>query len=223
MQKVRIIRSKRKTLSIEVHPDGEVLIRAPLRLPKKMIDRVLEEKHDWVRRKLADFENQRAGQPLRNFNPGETFPFLGQRYPLHLRDRARPALALENGCFLLARGALEQAEEVFERWYRAEAQRVFAERLAYYSALTGLQPERLRLSSARTRWGSCSTSGTLSLNWRLILAPPTILDYVILHELAHMKIKNHQRAFWELVEKMLPDYAARRKWLKDYGHQLVIR
>ncbi len=220
---MRIIRTKRKTLSIEVHPDGEVLVRAPLRLAKKLIDQVVEEKQDWIQRKLAGFEKQRAAQPLRSFIPGESYLYLGQKYPLNLCDRVRPALALEQERFLLARGALERAEEVFAGWYRAEAQRVFTERLAYYAAVTALHPKRLRLSSACTRWGSYSTSGTLSLNWRLIMAPPAILDYVILHELAHMKIKNHQRAFWELVEKMLPDYAARRQWLKEHGHHLGIR
>ncbi len=220
---MHIIRSKRKTLGIEVHPGGEVLVRAPLRLSKKVIDSVLEEKQNWIQRKLAEFEKLREAHPQKNFIPGENFPYLGERYPLILSDRARPSLALEQDRFILARTALDRAEAVFEAWYLAEAQRVFTLQLTYYAEITNLQPQRLRLSSARTRWGSCSTSGTISLNWRLILAPPAILDYVILHELAHMKIKNHQRAFWELVEKMLPDYIVRRKWLKENGNHLVIR
>jgi predicted metal-dependent hydrolase len=223
MQNVRIIRSRRKTLSIEIHPDGEIWVRSPQLLPKHEIDRVLVEKQDWIQRKSAEMEKLKADPQTRNFTAGEQFPYLGKGYPLTLGDRARPPLVLKQGRFLLYRGAHERAEAVFEAWYRKEALRIFAERVSFYVTLTGLQPKRLRLSSARTRWGSCSTSGTISLNWRLILAPQEALDYVILHELAHLKIKNHQRDFWDLVKKMQPDYTVRRKWLKDHGHQLSIR
>lgn len=83
-----------------------------------------------------------------------------------------------------------------------------------------VRPEKLRISSARTRWGSCSAKGTISLTWRLVMAPPEILDYVIVHELAHLKVKNHSSAFWKVVETYLPGYQNQRKWLKQNGHTL---
>jgi predicted metal-dependent hydrolase len=222
MQNVRIIRSQRKTLSIEVHPDGEVWVRSPQRVPKHEIERILAEKQDWIQRKTNELATKEELLPKKNFYAGERFLYQGYEYPLVLSDRARPPLTLEHGHFLLFHGANERAEAVFANWYRVEARRVFGERLAYHAALTGLKPGRLRISSAKTRWGSCSLK-TLALNWRLILAPPEVLDYVILHELAHLKIKNHQRDFWILVGNLLPDYAVRRKWLKDHGHQLRFR
>ena len=222
MQKVSIIRSARKTVSIEIHPNGEVVVRAPRRLPRAAIDALLGEKQDWIQRKLAEAAAARPPAP-KTFAPGETFLYGGEACPLQISERKRPPLALEEGRFLLSRAALERAEAVFTTWYQAEARRLISRRLEELAALTGLRPARLRLSSARTRWGSCTSAGVVALSWRLVMAPPAVLDYVILHELAHLKIKNHQPAFWSLVEALMPDYARHRKWLKDNGSQLVIR
>jgi predicted metal-dependent hydrolase len=221
MQKVSIVRSARKTVSIEIHPNGEVVVRAPRRLPRAAIDALLGEKQDWIQRKLAQLEAARPPAP-KTFASGETFLYRGEDCPLQISERKRPPLALEQGRFLLSRAALGRAEAVFTAWYQAEARCLFSPRLEELAAQTGLRPARLRLSSARTRWGSCTSAGVVALSWRLVMAPPAVLDYVILHELAHLKIKNHQPAFWSLVESLMPDYAKHRKWLKDNGGRLVI-
>ena len=221
----QLIRSRRKTVAIEVHPDGRVIVRAPLRASRLQIEQFVAQKQDWIRRKQAEAQDIRLRQAeLRpaqpQFKPGETFLFLGEAYPLAIVDQ-QPGPLLLDGRFYLRRDDLPRAAQVFEAWYKAQARLIFETRLAELSRLNGFQAGKLRLSSARTRWGSCSSQGTISLTWRLVMAPPTIIDYVIVHELVHLVENNHSSRFWVKVEAILPDYRARRKWLKVNGHRLV--
>ena len=111
-------------------------------------------------------------------------------------------------------------KQAFEKRYRQAAASYFPMRAAYYQQFTGGTYKRITIRGQRTRWGSCSGRGTLSFNWRLMMAPPKVLDYVVVHELAHRKEMNHSARFWAEVERILPDYKRRRKWLKDYGTQV---
>lgn len=214
-----LIRSSRKTLALTVHPDGRVEVRAPLRLHEQFIRAFVESKHDWIAKKQAQLARQAT--PARQFAPGERFLFLGQDYPLEMTDVQRPALRL-GSTFLLAQAALPQARQVFTRWYRARAANVLAQRVKACAAQFGLHYHAIRISSARTRWGSCSSAGTLSFTWRLVMAPLDVIDYVVIHELAHLRVRNHSSAFWDQVASMLPDYPARRDWLKKNGHLLTL-
>jgi predicted metal-dependent hydrolase len=110
------------------------------------------------------------------------------------------------------------AKKRFENWYREQARLFLTERLQYFSHLYNFHYSQIRITSARTRWGSCSGRGTISFTWRLVMAPPEIIDYVVLHELAHTVHHNHSPQFWNLVQSMQPDYAAKRKWLKQNSH-----
>jgi hypothetical protein len=215
---IQLIRSARRSISIQVLADGSLVVRAPLRLPAGYLERLLSEKTAWIHQKQAEAGQRRLpglGEPggKRRFEAGQTFPFLGQDYPLEIVERQAVPLRLEGG-FRLQRAALDQATETFEAWYRAQARAWFTRRLGELAARHGFQYSRMRLSSARTRWGSCSSRGTISLNWRLVLAPPEIVDYVILHELAHLRTPNHSKDFWRLVESLCPEYQQHRKWLK---------
>ena len=109
-----------------------------------------------------------------------------------------------------------------EKRYIAAAKEYFPKRVAYFNELTGGSYNRITVRDQKTRWGSCSARGTLSFNWRLMLAPPTIADYVIVHELCHLTYMNHSTAFWKKVESVYPDYRTARKWLKEHGHELII-
>ncbi len=220
MQNVRILRSRRKTLSIEVHPDGSVVVRAPLRASQARIDAVLKERQAWIESKQTLVTQRAAETPNHHFTPAETFPYMGIWYPLEYVVQARPALKLQQQTFRLAQSALPKAREVFTHWYMQEARRVFGERMAFWQAKTGLHPLSLSLSSARTRWGSCSSIGRINLTWRLIMAPLEVIDYVIVHELAHLKVKNHSAIFWMEVEKHFPNFKTQRDWLKTNGIRL---
>lgn len=112
--------------------------------------------------------------------------------------------------------------EALEKRYIAAAREYFPKRAAYFLPLTGGTYQRITIRDQKTRWGSCSAGGTLSFNWRLMLAPPAVLDYVVIHELCHLTHMNHSKAFWALVESVCPDYRTHRKWLKDHGQSLIL-
>ena len=178
---VTVIRSDRKTLSLQVKPDGTLLVRAPRRLPEREIDRFLQEKSAWIERTLAKVrEANRAGEDA----------------PLSMED-----------IHALAERALQ----------------VIPPRVGEFAARMGVTYGRITIRNQRRRWGSCSSQGNLNFNCLLMLSPAEVLDYVIVHELAHRKEMNHSRAFWAQVEAVLPDYREREKWLKEQGKILLAR
>jgi len=218
----RIIRSRRKTVGLEISPQGELVVRAPLYLPESEIQEVIRRHQKWVEKKLAEMEQRRQKIKPKSFVAGENFLYLGQEFPLILRPQPKPSLAFNGGAFILSAGYQSRGKELFEKLYRKMARAYLSRRLEQLARLNGFKFKKFRLSSARTRWGSCSARGTISLSWRLIMAPPEIIDYVILHELVHLKEKNHSRAFWNLLSRYVPDYRIKRRWLKDNGFRLGV-
>ena len=162
-----LIRSDRRTLALELRPDGELVVRAPRFLPRSLIGRAVEERRGWIEQKRAA---------------------LADRPP-------------------------EPDREQIEAW-RAQAKRLLPDRVAYWSRVTGLTPAAVKITSARTRWGSCTSAGTVNLSCRLMGKPAAAVDGVIVHELAHLKYMNHSAAFYRLVEQYLPDYRERIRLLK---------
>jgi len=216
----QLIRTRRRTIALIVQPDGRLVVRAPLRMPEGQILEFVESHTEWVRRRQAE-ARLTAPPPPKEYVTGEIFPYLGRTYPLTIVERQRPGLRFTDG-FYLARAARNRAEQAFVRWYKARALEVISERVALYAGRFGLVPQGIRITSARTRWGSCSPEGRLNFTWRLILAPLPVVDYVVIHELAHLKIKSHSRRFWKKVESMLPGYRSHVVWLSKYGHQLSL-
>jgi predicted metal-dependent hydrolase len=236
-----LVRSKRKTLALIVQGDGSLLVRAPLRLGRARIDQFVAGKADWISKHRQAAVARPAAPAAHHYSAGEQFWFLGQRYPLEIVPEAhaearstaraeRPLLELKGGKFRLAQRAVPQAAEVFTAWYKQQARLVLAERVQQVAACPaspggarhGLSFQGMHISSARTRWGSCSSRGSLSFTWRLVLAPLEVVDYVVAHELAHLRVRNHSPAFWQEVSALLPDYAPRKQWLKANGHLLNI-
>jgi len=217
----KLVRSKRKTLALIVETDGTLTVRAPLRMKETDIRNFIEEKKDWIKRKQANALKD-AVTP-RRYVDGERFLYLGKEVTLRIvpaegprRGDGKPALAMGR-VFKLTRPAQPRAESVFEAWYKKQARKVLTERVEFFAQKHGFKVEKIRISSARTRWGSYSSRGTLSFTWRLVMAPLEIIDYVVVHELCHSKELNHSKAFWAQVESILPDYKRRRKWLKENG------
>jgi predicted metal-dependent hydrolase len=216
----QIIRSKRKTIAIIVQRDGTVVVRAPLKAPEALIRQFVESKSGWINAKKAQAMKH---PPLaaRQFKAGEKFPFLGQAYPLSVVKGQKAALKFENGFFLNER-FLPNAQPVFEKWYKSAALRVLTARVNALATQHGFRYGKIRITSARTRWGSCSAKGTLSFTWRLVLAPMEVVDYVVVHELAHLQVKNHSKTFWAAVAALMPDYKRRMAWLKANGKFLTL-
>lgn len=178
MENVRIVRSGRKTLSIEVCRDASVLVRAPRRMPVRDIERVLAQKSDWIAASRERILSRPAEKVL---SAGEIS---------ELRQRAREYLAA---------------------------------RAAHYAPIVGVSYGRIGVRSQRTRWGSCSSRGDLSFNCLLMLVPEYVADYVVVHELCHRLEMNHSPRFWSEVGRVLPDYQAARRWLRENGAALIAR
>ena len=201
-----------------------MLIQVPFYTPQADIDRFLKEKNQWLQQKILQQQVRKDDQRARAFIPGERFPYLGETYMLKIDDRADAgdALTFTGREFLLQHHALSGIRILFHLWYQKQARLHLAERVRHFSVLMGLSPRRVIVNNARSRWGSCSPDDRLTFAWRLIMAPPSVIDYVVIHEMSHMKIRNHSRDYWHLVEQILPDYKKQRGWLKDHGHRLAI-
>ncbi len=218
----KLIRSHRTTIALIVRRDGKLIVRAPYRTPDAQILRFIEEKASWIREKQAEAQERLAQAVSKEFVSGTSFLYLGVSYPLAIISRERPYLALENGRFLLSQETLPRAKDVFTAWYKQQARQVCEERAQVYAARYHLTYVRVKITSARTRWGSCSSRGTLSFTWRLVMAPLQVIDYVVIHELAHLVEKNHSNRFWEKVRSMMGDYKQYIDWLKTNGQQLSL-
>jgi len=216
----KLTRSKRKTIALIIERDGTLTVRAPMRAPNDLIQKFIQEKADWITRTREKFRGVAPQEP-RKFIDGETFLFLGSSFDLKLVKPQRPSLQFKHG-FTLSQTMQANAERLFIRWYKEQAQAVMTERVRHYSALHGFSPGQVKITSARTRWGSCSSNGTLNFTWRLVMAPLEVIDYVVLHELAHLRVKNHSKKFWSVVASICPQYTSHRKWLRENGESLTL-
>ena len=217
----RLVRSRRKTVAILIDRDGRLTVRAPLRLSMPRIQEFVESHAGWIAKTLARLQAV-SPPPAQRYADGETLLFLGQAYPLSIVPARRPALTFDGAAFQLAKSSLPGAVGIFEAWYRQQARLFLAERVPVLAKKHGFKYQKIRISSARTRWGSCSSRGTLSFTYRLIMAPAEVVDYVILHELVHTQIRNHSKTFWNKVAELMPDYKPRLAWLKKNGKFLML-
>jgi predicted metal-dependent hydrolase len=216
----QIIRSKRKTLALIVRTDGSVLVRAPLRTPKSVIQAFVAKNKGWIEIKQAQVLAT-LPLPTREYVSGQTFPYLGASYPLDIVEGQRDALLLDTGKFKLAALQPNDAAAAFERWYREQARQVLSARVEFFTRAYNFHYKSIRITSARTRWGSCSATGSLSFSWRLIQAPLVVVDYVVVHELVHTVVHNHSKKFWQRVGMIMPDFQDHRKWLREHGRELL--
>ncbi|MFU8826367.1 MAG: M48 family metallopeptidase [Brevefilum sp.] len=217
----QIIRSKRKSFGLELKTDGRLIVRAPRAATRAQIEAVVAQKAGWIEKTRARLASQSAQHPPKTFSPGEKFWYLGQQYPLRLTDRQRPLLDL-NGAFCLSRQAHSQAKAVFIAWYREETRQITRSLIQTYTQQYGFKVNQVRVTSARTRWGSCSGKGNLNFTYRLCMAPLNVVEYVVVHELVHLKVPNHSRVFWAEVARVNPTYQTSRAWLKQHGRFLTL-
>lgn len=217
----RLIRSRRKSLCLQVAHDASLIIRAPQNMPIATIEEFIRKKHRWIIKKQATARKKISKATPKRFTNGENFTYLGGNYPLTIVDKNYIPLSFERG-FRLSKIFLSSAREVFIRWYKNEARKKIEERLKHYSALTGLKYRAFRISNAKTRWGTCTPEDNLTFSWRLIMAPQDVIDYVVVHEITHTIEKNHSKRFWKKLAEFFPRFKECRTWLKDNEHVLYI-
>lgn len=216
----KIIKSNRKTVSIEVTDNATLIIKTPTYVRIADIEKIIQKNYQWLKNRLEIAQKSRQFKTKRFVN-GEKFLYLGQLYPLEIKQNLSKPLIF-NDKFYLRFDARPYAREIFTNWYKQQAAKNFYRRALIFAPLMGVEFNQIKISSARKRWGSCSNKKNINIVWRLIMAPQAIIDYVIVHELAHLKHMDHSKNFWKLVESVYPNYKKAVNWLKEYGPYLDI-
>lgn len=215
----KIIRTRRKTIALQVTSEGELIVRAPLKISNETIMSVVLKHRKWIEEKKKEALLKKEKNPPKKFVSGEEFLYLGKPYKLKIVENQREPLKFDNG-FFLSEYYTSVAKEIFTGWYREKARKKLHERVEFYASRNMFKYYSIRITSAKKTWGSCSAKGNLNFTWRLIMAPLEVLDYVVVHELAHLEIKNHSKIFWTKVRSMMPDFENHREWLKENGYLL---
>jgi predicted metal-dependent hydrolase len=209
---------KRRSIGLRIDERG-LTVSMPLRASEKWLHSVLQDKAEWVVQKLDSWQARKP--PLMQWVDGERIAFRGEEFMLQLTPKVRGATPhLRDETLHVPVGAEAEAariEKAVTLWYRSEALRVFEECVAHFAPLLGVSPCEIKLSSARTQWGSCTVRGVVRLNWQLVKMPLHLIDYVVVHELAHLVEMNHSPAFWKVVESACAEYRQCRAELHGYG------
>jgi predicted metal-dependent hydrolase len=213
-----LIRSKRRTIALIISNNARLIIRAPHYASMDEINKFISKHQDWIEKKISIIAERNKNIKTREFVQGESFLYLGKEYPLDIRNYNE--IRIEDNVLMFPEKFIQKASRKLNAWYKEKAFEKFKERLDLYSELIGVKYEYLKLSNAKNRWGSCNSKSGINLNWRLIMAPLDILDYVIVHELIHIEEKNHKQAFWNKVKNIIPAYKYNVKWLKENGMKL---
>lgn len=209
-----IIRSRRRTIALEITRDARLVVRAPLKISKQVIEQAVEQKRDWIQKKRDDAKCRDEKYPPKHCIEGESFLLLSEEYILCFDDDAAQ-ISVRGGRLVVPERLKTDARRVITEWYKARAGEVLRHRADYYAALAGVQYKSLKITSALSRWGSCSDGGRLCFTWRLVMAPVKMIDYVVAHELSHIGHPDHSKAFWRRVGELMPDYAPRRAWFRE--------
>jgi hypothetical protein len=222
-----VVRSRRKTADIIVERDGSVLVRAPETVSDERIEDIIEAKRYWIYRTLAEWRDLNAARVLREYRSGEGFLYLGRSYRLLLVMDQTEAVLLKDGRFCLRRdlaevGDVDAARGAFRDYYIARGRDRIGERVEYYAPKVGVAPSSVDVRDLGNRWASCSPAGDLAFHWKCMMAPLSIIDYTVVHELCHFHQPDHTDAFWNEVDKVLPTYRERKEWLRKQGAGLDV-
>lgn len=209
----RNARAKKMILRVD-GVNGDIKLTAPSHVSRSALRSFLNEHRAWIEIERAKVHAYPA------LGPGDQLPYLGEKYSLEFLD-APPRKVRRTDGKILVGGPADQAPARLERWLRAEAKKHLGEDAHEFADCLGVSIGRISIGDMKSRWGSCSSSGTLRFNWRLLLAPVEVRRYVAAHEVAHLIEMNHSPRFWRHVERLIPDYALHRKWLRAHGSDLM--
>lgn len=225
--------ARSKSIRISIFQDGRVLVSAPPRLKEKDVLKFVSAKAPWILEKLGGNALPQSSQAspfcsTPDLEDGTEILYLGSPHLLRITfappSSARARVELQKDIFYLTVPPGYTALALLTQWFRTQARDIFTEKTHYWSKILGLAPTAIHIRTQKTRWGSCNPkTGTLNFNWKILIAPDEIIDYLVVHELCHLRIPNHSRDFWQLVGAILPDYQAHKTWLKQYGSELELK
>lgn len=212
----------RKTLEIGIEPPDNIKVVAPKAATEEDILRVVKSKAKWIVQKLFEFKDVEHRRREKEYVNGESFMYLGRNYSLQIivnDEIAKPQTKLYQGKFYIETSTKEQdkLKQSMEEWYRQKTLEKVTEKIAYYETYFDVKPKSIKVKEQKKRWASCTSTRDLLFNWRCAMAPANVLDYIVVHEMCHMIHLNHSKEFWDLVERVMPDYRDRKEWLKNYG------
>lgn len=222
---VKRSRKRRKTISLQVSSNSGLIVSAPYFTPASEIDRFVREKQNWISKTIQKHTEDFIRNKAKEYITGEMFYYLGESFPLEVffeKNEREGLVFWGNRFYLNTADATEKGIFYFVSWYKKKAKQHLRQRVDFFSQAFNLRAKTVKITSAEKRWGSCSADDYLSFSFRLIMAPPDIIDYVIVHELMHIKEKNHSAAFWKLIERAMPEYKLHRRWLKENNHKFIL-
>ncbi len=217
-----VVHRKRKTLSIEVEAPGYITVIAPEGAAEEKILKTVKSKSKWIVQKLFEIREMEYRRNNKQYVNGESFIYMGRNYSLQIVLDENITLAEAK----LIRGKLyvythsndeEVVRRAIENWYKDKAKEKIQERIKYYQHYFDIKPVRVKVKEQKKRWGSCTANKELLFNWKCIMAPSPVLDYIVVHEMCHLAYMNHSKEFWQMVKRVLPDYESRKAWLRNNG------
>jgi predicted metal-dependent hydrolase len=220
-----VTRSARRTADIVVERDGQVVVRAPSDVSDDAIDRAVRDNAAWVHRTIAEWEDLNAARRRRPFVQGSSFPYLGRHYRIRLVAAPDQPLMLRHGWFELDERVLERegeagARKAFRDFYASRGQPFLEQRVALFARRIDVSPGPVAVRELGYHWASCGRAGAINVHWKVMMAPSTVVDYIVAHELCHLKHRDHSMAFWNEVDKVVPNYRERKDWLRVRGASL---
>jgi predicted metal-dependent hydrolase len=219
----QLLRSgERKTADVVIERDGYISVRVPAHLTEEQADAVVESKRLWIYRNLAEWRDLNATRVVREWVNGEGFLYLGSSYRLLFVQEQDEPLKLKDGRFCLLRlivetGGESAAKHEFERFYSEKGLERLRRRVEYFAPKVGVSPASVDVKEIGYRWATCAVDGRLSFHWKCMMATPKVIDYIVVHELCHFHHRDHTDAFWNEVDKVMPDYRERKEWLRRNG------
>jgi len=221
---------RKKSVAIRVHPTATVTVFTPRHLDDEKIRMIIRKKARWIIEKQEQIKSNRDSNPVKEFVSGESFPYLGRHYRLKVTKSIpenEEKCRLVSGRFLVEVDGKSDmmsnrsaVKKVLLGWYLEHAEEKIKGRISRFARLIGKCPKSIKMKNQEKRWGSCSRSGIIRLNWKIIMAPISVMDYVIVHELCHLIYPHHSVQFWQKVQSIIPDYKRRREWLKRFSLQI---
>ena len=218
----KIIRSNRKSIAMYINSDAALIVRAPFHTSEETINKVVLKYKDRLQKTQTEVRLRNSKFNKKEFVDGEKFLYLGDYYNLKLVDNPEILLDFKDE-FLLSKKYLSYAENIFIVWYKRRAYEKISQRVEWYAQKNGFKYDKINITNAQKRWGSCSHRGNLSFSWRLIMAPLPIIDSVVVHELVHLEVKNHSKVFWNKVGNLDKEYKEHKDWLKNNGYLLRLK